>query len=246
MTACARASLEHGMSDAGNTAPQTETPSEIRRRRQSRLGSAPRRRRGGFGRSRIVSTMKYLLPFIAFALLVLVAVSPRLSPDEDRFRIDLEAVGPAGGAKPQVLNPRLQGIDSAARPFQVTADFGARGEALDGGEIYDLTNPTADIVLADGSWVALTANDGRFEAETNTLHLAGDVNLFHDEGYEFQTTTAQVDLLTSTASGDNPVKGQGPFGVLDAEGFRVLDSGARILFLGPARLTVFEGSTPPQ
>ncbi len=190
--------------------------------------------------------MKYLLPGIAFALLVLVAVWPRLSPDEDSFRIDLEAVGPAGGAKPQVLNPRLQGIYSAARPFQVTADFGARGDGKDGGEIYDLTNPKADIVLADGSWVALTAIDGRFEANTNTLHLSGDVNLFHDQGYEFQTTTARVDLVTSTAAGDDPVQGQGPFGILDAEGFRVLDSGARVLFLGPARLTVFEGATPPK
>lgn len=234
------------MSDAGNTAPRATSTGKTRRDRQSRLGAAPRRRRSGFGRSRIVSTMKYLLPVIAFALLVLVAVWPRLSPDEDRFRIDLEAVGPAGGAKPQVLNPRLQGIDSAARPFQVTADFGARGDAADGSEIYDLTNPKADIVLADGSWVALTANDGRFEAETNTLHLAGDVNLFHDQGYEFRTTAAQVDLVTSTASGDAPVSGQGPFGILDAEGFRVFDSGDRVLFLGPARLTVFEGATPPQ
>jgi lipopolysaccharide export system protein LptC len=234
------------MSDAGNTAPQPDASADTRAARRSRLGAAPRRRRSGFGRSRIVSTMKYLLPGIAFALLVLVAVWPRLLPDEDRFRIDLEAVGPAGGAKPQVLNPRLQGIDSAARPFQVTADFGARGDVEGGGEIYDLTNPKADIVLADGSWVALTANDGRFEAKTNTLHLTGDVNLFHDQGYEFTTTAAQVDLVTSTASGDQPVDGQGPFGVLNAEGFRVFDSGDRVLFLGPARLTVFEGATPPQ
>ncbi|MEK9899787.1 MAG: LPS export ABC transporter periplasmic protein LptC, partial [Rhodospirillaceae bacterium] len=83
-------------------------------------------------------------------------------------------------------------------------------------------------------------------AKTNTLHLTGDVNLFHDQGYEFTTTAAQVDLVTSTASGDEPVDGQGPFGVLNAEGFRVFDSGDRVLFLGPARLTVFEGATPPQ
>ena len=234
------------MSDAGNTAPQPDASADTRAARRSRLGAAPRRRRSGFGRSRIVSTMKYLLPGIAFALLVLVAVWPRLLPDEDHFRIDLEAVGPAGGAKPQVLNPRLQGIDSAARPFQIAADFGARGDVEGGGKIYDLTNPKADIVLADGSWVALTANDGRFEAKTNTLHLTGDVNVFHDQGYEFTTTAAQVDLVTSTASGDQPVDGQGPFGVLNAEGFRIFDSGDRVLFLGPARLTVFEGATPPQ
>lgn len=190
--------------------------------------------------------MKYLLPVLAFAILVLVAVWPRLSPDEDRFRIDLAAVGPAGSAKPQVLNPRLQGIDAAARPFQVTADLGARSDAENGGEVYDLTNPKADIVLEDGSWVALTAIDGRFEADTNTLHLTGDVNLYHDKGYEFRTTAARVDLENSTASGDEPVDGQGPFGILKSVGFRVFDSGDRILFLGPAHLTVFEGAPPPQ
>lgn len=189
--------------------------------------------------------MKYLLPGLAFAMLVLVAVWPRLSPDENRFRIDIAAVGPAGGAKPQVLNPSLVGTDSAARPFRVTADLGSRSiKEGTGGEVYDLTNPKADIVLSDGSWVALTATDGRFEAESNTLFLVGNVNLFHDQGYEFLTPSARVDLETSTASGDEPVKGQGPFGILDAQGFRVFDSGDRVLFLGPASLTVFEGAPP--
>ena len=218
---------------------------ETRKTRRSRLGAAPRRRRSGFARSRLVSTLKYVLPGLAFAMLVLVAVWPRLNPDEDRFRIDLAAVGPAGGTKPQVLNPRLQGIDSEKRPFQITADLGSQVTSETGEEIYDLTNPTADIVLKDGSWIALNANDGRFESATNILHLQGHVNLFHDEGYEFQTTAARVHLEDSSASGDEPVAGQGPFGILNANGFRVLDSGARVLFLGPATLTVFEG-TPPQ
>ncbi|MBO6784429.1 MAG: LPS export ABC transporter periplasmic protein LptC [Alphaproteobacteria bacterium] len=213
--------------------------------RRTRLGDAPRRRRSGFGRSRLVSTLKYVLPGLAFLILVLAALWPRLSPDEDRFTIDLAAVGPEGGSKPQVLNPRLQGIDSERRPFQITADLGARAIGEDGEEIYDLTNPTADIVLKDGSWIALNANDGRFESATDILHLNGDVNLFHDEGYEFKTTSARVHLKDSSASGDEPVAGQGPFGILNAEGFRVLDSGARVLFIGPARLTVFEGA-PPQ
>jgi lipopolysaccharide export system protein LptC len=234
------------MSEAENPAARstrTRSPSTSRR---ARLGSGPRRRRAGFGRSRIVATMKYLLPGLAFAMLVLVAVWPRLDPDENRFRIDIAAVGPAGGAKPQVLNPSLVGTDSASRPFRVTADLGSRAiEEGSGGEIYDLTNPKADIVLSDGSWVALTATDGRFEAESNILFLTGNVNLFHDQSYEFLTTSARVDLDNSTASGDEPVKGQGPFGILDAQGFRVFDSGDRLLFLGPADLTFFEGA-PPQ
>jgi len=227
-----------------NATPGTESD-ESRRVRQRRLSDAPRARRSGFARSRIVTTMKYVLPGLAFAMLILVAIWPKLSPEEDRFRIDLAAVGPAGGSKPQVLNPRLQGIDSEKRPFQIVADLGSRIEAEGGGEIYDLTNPKADIVLKDGSWIALNANDGKFHSASNVLFLTGDVNLFHDQGYEFQTSAARVNLRYSTASGDAPVNGQGPFGILNAEGFRVLESGDRIVFLGPANLTVFEGA-PPQ
>ena len=226
-----------------SAAPE-DAPGETRRSRRARLGDTPRRRRSGFARSRIVATMKYLLPGLAFAMLVLVAVWPRLHPDTDRFKIDIAAVDPAGGSKPQVLNPRLQGIDSAKRPFQVTADLGSRGLDSMGGEVYDLTNPTANIVLRDGSWIALNADDGKFESASNVLYLAGNVTLFHDQGYEFQTTTAQVHLEDSSASGDDPVSGQGPFGILNANGFRVFDSGDRILFLGPATLTVFEGEPP--
>ena len=189
--------------------------------------------------------MKYLLPGLAFAMLVLVAVWPRFAPQEDNFRIDLAAVGPAGGAKPQVLNPRLQGIDSEQRPFHITADLGSRSKADGGGEVYDLTNPKADIVLKDGSWIALNGDDGVYESESNILYLTGNVNLFHDEGYEFQTSAARVNLETSTASGDEPIDGQGPFGILNAQGFQVLESGERIVFTGPAKMTVFEGA-PPQ
>ena len=233
------------MSDPGITAATDVPVKESRRTRQTRMSNAPRRRRSSFARSRIVSTMKYLLPGAAFALLVLVAIWPRLLPDQDRFRVDLAAVGPTGGSKPQVLNPRLQGIDSEKRPFQIVADLGSRVQNDAGEEVYDLTNPKADIVLNDGSWIALNANDGRFDSFSNTLHLSGDVNMFHDQGYEFQTATARVDLENNTASGDEPIDGQGPFGILKAQGFRVLESGERIFFFGPATLTVFEGA-PPQ
>jgi len=227
MIACAQASPETGMSEPGlTTAPAADSAKSgpIRRKRMSEM---PRRRRS------------------AFAMLVLVAVWPRLAPEEDSFRIDLAAVGPTGGAKPQVLNPRLQGMDSEKRPFQITADLGSRTKTDTGSETYDLTNPKAEIVLTDGSWIALNADNGLFESDANILHLSGNVNLFHDEGYEFQTAAARVNLETSTASGDEPIDGQGPFGILQASGFRVLDSGERILFIGPAKMTVFEGA-PPQ
>ena len=40
------------------------------------------------------------------------------------------------------------------------------------------------------------------------------------------------------AEGAHPVRGQGNFGTIQAEGFRVLDRGARIFFLGRSHLVI--------
>ncbi len=197
-----------------------------------------------FSRSRFVALMKYLLPVLALGLLALVVAWPQLVPDEDRFRIDLAAVGPAGGSKPQVLNPRVVGIDTSSRPFQITADLGSRTQTDGNGNIYLFDQPKADITLSDGSWVAITSENGRYDETSQTLFLKDSVNLFHDAGYEFMTQSARFDIANDDASGDEPVHGQGPFGIIDSEGFRVLRGGERIIFTGKAKLTIFNGVRP--
>lgn len=229
------------MSDAPTTVSRPDPADGARRSRRQRLAGRARGRRGGFARSRFVSTMKYLLPGLAFALLVLIAVWPKLVSEEDRFRLDA-AVGPLGSSKPQVINPRVLGVDSADRPFEISADMGTRTESGDGLDLYLLDHPKADIILTDGSWVAVTARDGRYELDTKILHLAGDVDLFHDDGYEFRTQTARVDLASRDASGSDPVQGQGPFGLLNSQGFQVLDGGQRVIFTGRATMTVYRDS----
>jgi lipopolysaccharide export system protein LptC len=44
------------------------------------------------------------------------------------------------------------------------------------------------------------------------------------------------------AAGSEPVHVEGPFGILDAQGFTVLDKGATIQFSGPARVTLNSAS----
>ncbi len=198
----------------------------------------PRRRSLNFRRSRFVSTTKVLLPAIAAALLLMALAWPQLKPKDDNFRLDIAAVGPAGGDMPQVLNPRLLGLDAQARPFQITADMGSRLGDKDGLEVYELDQPKADIILEDGSWVALNAAEGIFERVGQMLYLSGKVNLFHDSGYEFATQSARINLTERTAAGDEPIQGQGPFGTIEAEGFRVLERGDVIVFTGRATMTI--------
>lgn len=200
----------------------------------------PRTRRSGFGRSRFVATMKYVLPGLAMLLLVVVVAWPEFSSDDARFNIP-QAVGPIGTSRPQVLNARVLGVDSRRRPFQITADTSALkkdGER----EFYQLEQPKADIVLEDGTWVALTASDGEYEEVTKSLYLKGNVNVFHDAGHEFRTPTARFNLDDRSAAGSDPVEGQGPLGTLHSEGFRILDGGDRVIFTGKARMEVYRGA----
>ena len=204
----------------------------------------PRTPRGGFGRSRFVAAMKYILPGLAMLLLMLVVAWPEFASDDNRFRIP-EAVGPIGTSRPQVLNARVLGVDSKSRPFQITAETSAlKNEG--GREFYQLEQPKADIVLEDGTWVALTAVDGEYEEETKFLYLVGNVNVFHDAGHEFNTPKARFNLNDRSASGDDPVEGQGPLGTLKSEGFRIFDGGERVLFTGKSQMLVYRGARENQ
>lgn len=229
------------MTEAPPSAPLEETTATAPRDLSQRLADiGPRSRRGGFGRSRFVATTKYILPGLATLLLLAVVAWPEFSSDEDRFRIP-QAVGPIGTSRPQVLNARVLGVDAKSRPFQITADTSALKND-EGREFYLLEQPKADIVLEDGSWVALTAIDGEYEEATRFLYLVGNVNVFHDAGHEFSTPRARFNLGDRSASGNDPVEGQGPLGTLQSEGFRIFDGGDRVLFTGKAEMKVYRSA----
>ena len=72
------------------------------------------------------------------------------------------------------------------------------------------SKPKGDITLKDGTWLALSAEAGVYRKKDELLDLEGNVNLFHDGGYEIATSRARIDLAKNSAEGDEPVVGQGP------------------------------------
>ncbi|MDP4797014.1 MAG: LPS export ABC transporter periplasmic protein LptC, partial [Rhodospirillales bacterium] len=110
------------------------------------------------------------------------------------------------------------------------------------GNVVELDSPKADILLEDNTWLVLTAKRGIFGREAEALDLVGSVVLYHDSGYEFLTEKAKIDLKKSIAEGDQPIRGQGPFGNLQAEGFRLVDKGKKIYFTGKSKLTIYPGA----
>lgn len=195
------------------------------------------------GYSRFVGMMKVLLPVGAAILIAMVVVWPYLKPADGRFRIGFSTLVATEAERPNIVNPRLVGTDEKEQPFSITADlaknFHLRKDFWQEAAPVELEMPKADITLKDGSWLVLTANTGLLVPSSKQLELNGQVNLFHDSGYELRTSHAVIDLDKGSAVSDKPVEGQGPFGNINAEGLNLTDKGKDIVFTGKAKLILY-------
>jgi len=202
-----------------------------------RLGHIGPARRLNRSYSTLVRVLKYMLPFVALCLLAVVAIWPYVQKDNIAFTIGFVTSEIAGDQQPVMVNPRYTGTDSRERPYSITADLAHN--LVQDTERVDLDNPKADITLEDGTWLVVTAERGTYARENEILELSGAVNLFQDEGYELRSEEVVVDLDQGTAESSTPSDGQGPFGNLTSEGFRVLDLGKTILFTGKSHLVLY-------
>jgi lipopolysaccharide export system protein LptC len=204
---------------------------------QSRLrgGPSPRDRApppAGIARRRVLVTLaKIVLPLAALALLAAIALWPEIERFTGRARLQIGRLsGEVEGGK--LVDARYNGVDEKGRPYTVTA---ATAWQIDS-ERVGLTVPRGDITLENGSWLTLSAKKGTFVQKANQLDLAQEVVLYRDDGTTMRTESVSLDLKAGTAAGSEAVHAEGPFGVLDAQGFTIMDKGTSIDFSGPAHL----------
>ncbi|KZB71458.1 MULTISPECIES: LPS export ABC transporter periplasmic protein LptC [Thalassospira] len=212
---------------------------------RDRMPSARRNVRINPFRRVIVNMLKFVLPLIAMTILALVVLWPQIEQvQESGFRLGFSTSPEDLMENVAMSKPRFFGVDGNRQPFTVTAS-----EAVETAEtetrpdhIY-LSAPQADITLNDGSWIAMTANEGFYTEADGILDLVGTVNMYHDQGFEIHTEEAEIAMNSGSASGDVPVDGQGPFGTIASDsGFELEDKGAVIRFLGKSRLVIFDSA----
>jgi lipopolysaccharide export system protein LptC len=163
----------------------------------------------------VINLTKWALPLGAMALLAMNRVS-----------------GEVEGGK--LIEARYNGVDEKGRPYTLTAATAWQINAQKVG----LTLPKGDITLENGTWLMLSSKTGTFIQGLNQLDLVKEVTLYRDDGTTMHTESASIDLKAGAAAGSEPVHAEGPFGVLDAHGFTVMDNGNAIDFSGPAHVVL--------
>jgi lipopolysaccharide export system protein LptC len=181
----------------------------------------------------VINLTKWALPLGAMALLALIALWPEIDSAANKARLAMNRVsGEVEGGK--LIEARYNGVDEKGRPYTLTAATAWQINAQKVG----LTLPKGDITLENGTWLMLSSKTGTFIQGLNQLDLVKEVTLYRDDGTTMHTESASIDLKAGAAAGSEPVHAEGPFGVLDAHGFTVMDNGNAIDFSGPAHVVL--------
>ena len=231
-------------------APLTQ-PRPIRERLVAN-GRGPVRRAptpGRIARRRVAVTLtKWLLPMLAAALLGTIAIWPEIARLSEGGRVSFRRAFNADSAEARLVEPRYRGVDERGRPYTLSADVAVQvgtvqaGAAQAGKDRVNLTAPVGDAVLENGSWMMVRSREGVFFQAQGQLDLSGDVVLYRDDGTTLSTQSAAVDLKQGAAVSNDRTHAEGPFGVLDSQGFTLTDRGAVVQFQGPSRLLLNEAA----
>jgi lipopolysaccharide export system protein LptC len=216
------------MADIPTSAPQDPPRPAEPGDRLRHLSASPRQLAYAPRYTRLVRSLRIVLPVVGVLGATIVILWPRIRAEFNRPTQTSQEERQA-----KMVNGRYVGSDSHGRPYTVTYDSAM--QPPDGGPV-DMVNPTAELTLRNGHWVAVRAERGRYDQAGGLLDLSGHVEVFHDDGYDFTTDRAHVVFAGNVISGDREVVGHGPKGEVEARGFRIVNNGDSIVFTGAARI----------
>lgn len=186
--------------------------------------------------TRFVLYSKWAFAIIAALLIIGLIGYPLLTKDRSGIRISFVGTDASGMpiAAPVMNNPDYQGVDAQGQQYKVTGLRAIQQTP----ELIIIEQVEGQLLRADGSFVALTADKAEYMQAKGIIELMGNVNVNDSQGYTFVTPRATVNTSTMDVTGNAPVEGDGPQGKLLATGFKIEDNGQKITFGGSDRVTV--------
>lgn len=166
--------------------------------------------------SRYVSLMKVVLPVGILLSIGLAVVWPYI------LSLSTEEVVIIDPSQPEIrenrmVHPHYLSTDNKGQPFHVNAEWAKEQTE----NIANLVNPESSMTMEDGQIFNVKAKEGHYDKKTKVLNLKGGVTLTSTEGYNAQTLEARVRIGDKIVEGNCPIKGKGPTGEIEGEGFKI-------------------------
>ena len=130
----------------------------------------------------------------------------------------------------------FQGIDEFNQPFFLHAKKYQRIINNENKLLFE--KPKAEILLKEGKWLTMVAEEGIFDVEKQTLELMGDVLFLHSDGEQIDTDNAVIDLKRAKIYGNKKIFGKNEAINFSSEGFSVNKTGKIFQLLGKSKIKI--------
>ncbi len=186
--------------------------------------------------TKIVRILKLALPLMAVVIIAVIFAWPKMQapdlpePGEDLITSNIE--------KNELIKPRFESRDDKNQPFTITADTATQN--VRNPDVVELSRPMADMHLNNGASIAIEADNGTYAQKAEKLVLEGKVRLSHDGGYEMVSDKLMINIEKQQAITDQNVSGHGPEGTIEATGMQADGQNKKLVFTGPAKLTLYQ------
>ena len=156
--------------------------------------------------------------------------------------LEIKELKTAESGEVQLTGARYRGLTPAGKPYEITA--AKANEATDGSGRVDMDQPTAVLMMRNGSLVKLQSNSGIFNKQTDIVSMSGAVVVTQpDRNLRLDTETLEANLKAGEIYSDVPVQVQDIDRRINADSIRVYDNGARIVFGGAAKMIIKNSNT---
>ncbi|KPF66334.1 hypothetical protein IP88_12965 [alpha proteobacterium AAP81b] len=188
----------------------------------------------GSRHDRVMGVLKWLLPTLAFALLVLIVALPLLKAQEFSFLLARDRVGQAG-ERLRVDRAVYRGETEKGEPFIIRAAGAVQRSSAD--PVVDLTGLSARLIGMEGP-ADVSAPSGRYFLDEDRLTISGPATLRSTYGYSLDAGEIAVDLNARRVSTTTAVSGRLPAGSFSAGRMHGDIAGEHVVLEGGVRLRI--------
>ncbi|MEA3080910.1 MAG: lipopolysaccharide export system protein LptC [Sphingomonadales bacterium] len=192
----------------------------------------------GSAHDRLIKWTKIVLPSAVGVLVAVLALAPLDKKGDVSFILDKKKVQSAP-ERMRVEEARYTGTDDKGQQFTMTA--GRAVQPTSNTPLVDINGMYAMLNMEQGPLV-LTANQGRYNLDTQQVDVVGAINAQGADGWQLKTRDVTVDLKQRQLASHGPAEGQMRLGQFRANRIRA-DLGTHTVVLdGGARLKIVQGA----
>ncbi len=191
----------------------------------------------GSRHDRLVRAMKFVLPILIIALLVVLAIAPFDKRSDASFILDKNKVA-AAQERMRVEAARYTGTDDKGQTFAINADRAI--QPTSDRPIVDIQGMRARLDLEHGP-LSIVALNGRYNMDEQKIAIDGPVKVAGPDGYRLETRDVGVDLKRRNLASRGRVVGDMKLGHFEAGGMTADLGTHEVVLTNKVRLNIRQG-----